>query len=109
MKRAGLPLSVGQASIGVRLTIALIFMAVALLCIGGGIYISNLTAARVLAVLLVIPVGLIGAIAVAFVLAPHSRFGDWLDRFVPRLRERDIAINTALFFWLTALALSLLR
>lgn len=109
MKRAGLPLSVGQASRGVRVMIAIIFTAVTLLCIGGGIYISNITAARVLAVLLVIPVGLVGALAVAFVLAPHSRFGDWLDRFVPRLRERNIAIATALLFWLTALALSLLH
>jgi hypothetical protein len=106
MKRAGLPLSVGQASLGVRVLLALILAAAAALCIGGGVYISSLTAARVIAVLLVIPVGLTGAIATAFVLAPHSRFGDWLDRFVPRLREPAVAIATAVAFWTLAFALT---
>jgi hypothetical protein len=107
MKRAGLPLSVGQASLPVRVTIALIFAVVAAVCIGGGILISSVAAARVLAILLVIPVGLIGVLATAFVLAPHSRFGDWLDRFVPRLREPKIAVATVLVFWLVAFTLTM--
>ena len=107
MKRAGLPLSVGQASLPVRMMIALIFAIVAAVCIGGGIVISSVAAGRVLAILLVVPVGLTGVLAAAFVLAPHSRFGDWLDRFVPRLREPQVAIATALLFWLVAFTLTM--
>jgi hypothetical protein len=109
MKRAGLPLSVGQASLGVRVLLASIFASAAALCIGGGVYISSIGAARAIAVLLVIPVGLVGAIAVAFVLAPHSRFGDWLDRFVPRLREPVLAAGTAAAFWAIAFAITSFR
>ncbi|HEX8254768.1 MAG TPA: hypothetical protein VF846_16610 [Thermoanaerobaculia bacterium] len=108
MKRAGLPLSVGQASAAVRIMLGLVFAATAILCIGGGIFISTMAvAARVIAVVLIVPIGLIGAIAVAFILAPHSRFGDWLDRFVPRLREPRVAGAVALTLWITALSLTL--
>lgn len=103
MKRsAGLPLSVGQASLGVRLLIALVFLFTAALCIGGGIVISSNAAARSVAVLLVVPVGLVGVIATAFVLAPHSRFGVWLDHFIPRLSNPRVSIATAIIFWATA-------
>lgn len=46
---------------------------------------------RVFAVLLIIPLGLIGILAAAFIVAPRSRFGVWLDHFVPRLLEPRIA------------------
>ncbi|HEX8620264.1 MAG TPA: hypothetical protein VF911_21975 [Thermoanaerobaculia bacterium] len=107
MKRAGLPLSVGHASLPLRVTIAAIFAAVASVCIAGGVVISSIAAARVIAVLLVIPVGLIGVLAAAFVLAPNSRFGDRLDLFVPRLRERRIALATAAVLWGVAFALTI--
>ncbi|HYO78007.1 MAG TPA: hypothetical protein VE010_16225 [Thermoanaerobaculia bacterium] len=110
MKRAGLPLSVGQASIAVRIMLGLVFAATAILCIGGGMFIATIAvAARVIAIGLVVPIGLIGAIAVAFILAPHSRFGDWLDRFVPRLREPRVAIAVTAGLWLLALLLVSVR
>jgi hypothetical protein len=104
MKRsAGLPLSVGQASLAVRIVIALVFLLTASLCIGGGVLISSNIAARCIAVLLIVPVGLIGLIAAAFVIAPHSRFGVWLDHFIPRLWNPRVALATAMTFWLLAL------
>ena len=109
MKRAGLPLSVGQASAAMRVLLAIVFAVAAALCIGGGMLISSNAAARAIAILLIVPVGLIGVAGVAFVLAPHSRYGDWLDRFVPRLAERRIAIVTAMLLWGTAFLLTALR
>jgi hypothetical protein len=108
-KRAGLPLSVGQASITMRMLLAGIIAAAAAICIGGGMLISSHAAARVVAVLLIVPAGLIGIAGVAFVLAPHSRYGDWLDRFVPRLAERRIALLTAMSLWLAALVVTWIR
>jgi hypothetical protein len=106
MKRAGLPLSVGQASMPVRVLLAIVLAAAAALCIAGGVFIASNAAARAIAILLVIPVGLIGVAGVAFVLAPHSRYGDWLDRFVPRLAERRIATLTAVLLWGVAYVLT---
>lgn len=101
-RRAGLPLSVGQASLPARLTIALVFLVTAFLCIAGGRLISESGAARAVAVALIVPLGEIGILATAFVLAPRSRFGDWLDRFVPRLREPLVAAATGTVLWLIA-------
>lgn len=107
MKRsAGLALSVGQASLPLRLTIAIVLAAASTLCAGGGIVIASHPVTRAVAVLLVVPIGLIGVLASAFVLAPHSRFGSSLDRFVPRLREPRIAIATALVLWSSAFVLT---
>lgn len=50
MKRAGLPLSVGQASITMRVLLAIVFAAAAALCVGGGMLISSNAAARVIAI-----------------------------------------------------------
>lgn len=105
-KSAGLPLSVGQASLPVRLLIASVFLLTAILCVAGGVLISETSAGRVLAIVLVIPVGETGSIAAAFVLAPHSRFGRWLDHFVTRLREPVVAVGTAAALWLVAFAVS---
>ena len=102
-RSAGLPLSVGRASVATRLFLAVVFFVVAALCIGGGVLIARVgLGPRVVAVALIVPLGLIGAIAAAFILAPWSRFGVWLDAFVPRLREPAIAIGTALVLWAAA-------
>jgi hypothetical protein len=105
-RSAGLPLSVGEASVAMRLVVAIVFAVAAVVCIGGGMLIATELAARIVAALLIIPIGLAGVLAVAFVLAPHSRYGRWLDHFVPRLREPRIAIATAVTFWLIAFALA---
>lgn len=102
--RAGLPLSVGQAPLPVRLLIAFVFLVAASLCIAGGRMISTALPAQVVAIVLIVPIGLIGVLAAAFVIAPRSRFGDRLDRFVPRLREPRIAVATAIVLWLLAAA-----
>lgn len=106
-RSAGLPLSVGQASLPVRLLIAGIFLATAVLCIGGGMLIGAAApAARVLAVVLIVPLGLTGMVAAAFVLVPRSPFGVWLDGFVPRLREPRTAALTAMVLWLISFAVT---
>ncbi|HEX2059170.1 MAG TPA: hypothetical protein VHK90_00370 [Thermoanaerobaculia bacterium] len=101
-RSAGLPLSVGQARLGVRALIALVFLATAAICIGGGWVIASMAAARVVAVVLIVPIGVIGVIAAAFALAPHSRFGVWLDGFVPLLRKPAVAVATAIALWAIA-------
>jgi hypothetical protein len=101
-RSAGLPLSVGRASFATRALIALVFLVTAALCIGGGVLISGTGAARVVAVVLIVPLGLIGLLAAAFILAPWSRYGVWLDAFVPRLREPMIAVATAMLLWAIA-------
>lgn len=105
-RTAGLPLSVGSASPGVRLLLATIFLAAAALCIAAGVLLSSDAAARVVAVVLIVPIGLIGLVGVAFTLAPWSRFGVWLDHFVPRLREPRVALVTTLTLWAIALAIT---
>lgn len=105
-RSAGLPLSVGRASLATRITIALVFFVTAALCIGGGVLVSRIGAARVVAVLLIVPLGLIGLMAAAFVLAPRSRYGDRLDAFVPRLREPRVAFVTAAALWAIALVVT---
>jgi hypothetical protein len=109
MKRAGLPLSVGQAPLAVRVVIASVFALSSAVSIGGGIAISSIAAARVVAVLLVVPTGLVGVLAVAFILAPRSRYGDWLDRFVPRLRDPRVAAGTAMLLWSLAFLMTWMR
>ncbi len=109
MKRsAGLPLSVGRASLATRLFLALVFLLAAALCLGGGVLISRVgLGPRVVAIVLIVPLGLIGIIAAAFILGPWSRFGVWLDAFVPRLREPQVAVATALTLWLIAFLLTI--
>jgi hypothetical protein len=106
-RSAGLPLSVGRASMATRLFLALVFLTTAALCLGGGVLISREgIAPRLVAVVLLVPLGLLGITAAAFILAPWSRFGVWLDAFVPRLREPRIAAATAVTLWLVALLLT---
>ena len=94
---AGLPLSVGAAPLSVRLVIAFVFLLTAAVCIAGGVFVasSGSRLATFAAIVLIEPIGIVGLIAVAFIAAPHSRFGVWLDHFVPRLRETGVAVATA--------------
>ena len=106
-RSAGLPLSVGRAPVSTRVFLAIVSFVVAALCIGGGVSISRVgLAPRVVAVVLIVPLGLIAALAAAFILAPWSRFGVWLDGFVPRLREPLVAILTAVALWVVAFLLT---
>jgi len=90
--------------VGTRIFLAVVFLVAAALCIGGGVLISRAgVAPRVVAVVLIVPLGVIGVVAAAFILAPWSRFGVWLDAFVPRLREPLVAGATAMALWGIAL------
>ncbi|HEX6161613.1 MAG TPA: hypothetical protein VF111_15660 [Thermoanaerobaculia bacterium] len=101
--KAGLAHSVGQASIGIRILLAMVSLVTAALCIGGGRVIATTSPlARALAVILVIPVGFIIFLAAMFCLMPHSPFGQRLDELVPRLREGKVAVTTAVVLWLVA-------
>lgn len=104
---AGLPASVGSASLPLRITIAAVFLVTAAILLGAGVFIaSESRLAFVVTVAMIEPIGIIGVIAAAFVLAPHSRFGVWLDHFVPRVREPVVAILTVLALWGVALAIA---
>lgn len=97
--KAGLTHSVGQASIGIRILLAMVSLVTAALCIGGGRVIATTSP---LAVILVIPVGFVIFLAAMFCLMPHSSFGQRLDELVPRLREGKVAVTTAVVLWLVA-------
>jgi hypothetical protein len=104
---AGLPASVGRASLPLRITIAAVFLVTTAILLGAGVFIApESRLAFVVAVVMIEPIGIIGVVAAAFVLAPHSRFGVWLDHFVPRLREPLVAILTAFALWGVAAAIA---
>ena len=104
-KSAGLPLSVGSASLPVRILLAAIVMAVAILCGGGGVWIGQHgpIAARAVAIVLIVPFGIVALAAAIFVLAPFSRFGVWLDAFLPTLIGRRAAAVAASLWAISAL------
>lgn len=104
-RSAGLPLSVGSASFAVRLFLALSFALVALLCIGAGVLIarSGNLAATIVAILAVVPLGCLAGLAAAFVVAPFSRFGVWLDAFVPTVVGLRALLVVAAFWLASAL------
>ncbi|MFP5245598.1 MAG: hypothetical protein ACLGH0_02805 [Thermoanaerobaculia bacterium] len=103
-KSAGLPLSVGSASFAVRIAIAAVFLAIGAICVGGAIVIAK--TAAIVAAIAILPLGLIAVIAAAFVLAPHSRFGVWLDH---SLHGARLAILLAAVWGASALVLLALR
>ena len=107
-RSAGLPLSVGSASFGVRLTVSLVFLIAALACSIGSALAAQTFVARVAVAVVVEPIGIAGFLAAAFIIAPHSRFGIWLDQFVTRLREPRVAVATAVAIWLAGAAIVLL-
>ena len=93
----------GQAGVATRVLIAAVFAAVAALCIGGGIAISrDSAAARAVAILLIVPLGFVAAIAAAFVVAPHSRFGAAVDALAAQLSEARVALAIAALLWAAA-------
>lgn len=83
-RTAGLALSVGSASLGVRVMLAIVLLVVALIAIVGGAYIAAAgpLSASLVAAAAIVPFGMIACVAALFVLAPSSRFGRWIDRFV---------------------------
>lgn len=95
MKRsAGLPLSVGSASFGVRCFLAVMFALVGIFCLGGAVVIGRTgpLAASILAIVAIVPLACIACIAAAFTIAPFSRFGVWLDHFVGALTGPRLAL-----------------
>ena len=102
---AGLTQSVGQAGWGTRTMLAIVVLASSLLMMASGLAVSSRAAGAVVATLLIQPVALIGLLAAAFIAAPHSSYGAWLDRFVPRLRDARVAILATLALWTISLAL----
>lgn len=90
-------LSVGQAGATLRFLIgSILFVTAVIVAAAGRIIDDGSVVRRVLAVVLVEPFAVIGFVAVAYISAPHSRFGTWLDEFLPRLRHWPLALLTAL-------------
>ncbi|HEX9983484.1 MAG TPA: hypothetical protein VGF69_09475 [Thermoanaerobaculia bacterium] len=107
-RSAGLPLSVGQASLGLRIFLTTIISITGAICISAGIFISRVSpVAAAAAVILIVPLGLVALIAAAYILVPLSRAGVWLDGFLPRLREPRIALLTAAVIWSVAAVITL--
>lgn len=98
---AGLPLSVGSASVPVRCFLALLFGVVGAVSLAGAVAISRIgpIAATVLAIIAIVPLGCISLIAAAFTVAPFSRFGIRLDRFLGGLTWARLALVFAAFWF----------
>ena len=80
-KSAGLPLSVGAASLLVRVLLSAIVLVASTVSVAAGVLLGRrgpLPAAMIAGGLL-IPFGIIALLGAAFIAAPHSRFGKWLD------------------------------
>ena len=92
--RAGLALSVGNASLGIRLFLSLMAAIIAIVCAVAGRTVTRSGAAGWALAVLIEPFAIVCAIAAAFIVAPHSRFAVWLDEFVPRLRRPPVALAT---------------
>jgi hypothetical protein len=55
-------------------------------------------AARILAIVLLVPFGIVALVAAAFIVAPFSRFGVWLDTFLPAMIGwRAVAVAASLW------------
>ena len=104
---AGLPLSVGPASIPVRLSIAAVLLLVAALVGAASLHIfaCGPGAARAMSVVALTPFSLAGLLAAAFVCAPYSRYGTWVDTFIARFNGRRVAM-LAFVVWLGAAAIN---
>ncbi len=90
-------MSVGQASRPVRALLAVVLVVVGVLCLGGGVLVAGRggTPGVVLSIALVEPFGFVALLAAAFVAAPFSWYGRWLDQFVPLLARPGTALLTA--------------
>jgi hypothetical protein len=101
--RAGLPMSVGSASLPLRLLVASMWMVPAAIALAGAFYAASFGwPARALATVVLIPFSLIAAIAAIYVVAPRGEFGDWLDLALPALRDRATAVLVALLLILAS-------
>ncbi|MDX1582663.1 MAG: hypothetical protein R3338_03605 [Thermoanaerobaculia bacterium] len=94
---AGLIESVGRASFPTRLGISLAFVVTGLLVGGGGWAVSHAggTAGRGIALLALLPFANVACVAALYAFAPHSAFGVWLDRNLPRIRDWRVALGVA--------------
>lgn len=94
---AGLPASVGEASLAIRLLVAGVWALPAASAAAGAFFIATHgLSARLLAAMLLMSFALIAAVGATFVLVPRSEFGDWLDLALPALRHRWTACTVAL-------------
>jgi hypothetical protein len=102
-RSAGLPLSVGSASLPVRAVVAGVFMLVAAITCAGGVYagMHGPLGAAIVAAMAILPFSVVVLIAAAFVIAPHSRFGVWLDTTLPTIGARG-ALGIAMAIWSAA-------
>jgi hypothetical protein len=105
-RSAGLPLSVGAASLALRVFIAAMFLIVGVLCLASGGFVGRTggVPASVIAILLIVPFGLIACTAALYTIAPFSRFGVWLDHFLPTLGSWRGGL-VAVLLWLVSGAL----
>lgn len=110
-RSAGLPLSVGSASVATRIFLATVALLVAAIASGGGLYLGTTGpwAAAVIAVALLLPFSFVMMIAAAFIIAPHSRFGAWLDAFLPTVTAARGLTLAAIAWILASLSVGLLR
>lgn len=106
---AGLPLSVGSAPAAVRVLLAAIFAIVAAACLAGGVLVARRgpAMATIVTIAAIMPLGHVALLAAAFVVAPFSRYGVWLDTFAGALNGRR-ALGVLVALWLVSLAIVLL-
>lgn len=104
-RTAGLSLSVGSASLPLRLFLAFLFAVFGALCLGAAIAIGRIGpgAAAILAVAAIVPLGCLGIAGAVYTAAPFSRFGLWLDVFAGGMTWRRAAGVFALFWAIGAL------
>lgn len=91
-KTAGLALSVGHAGIATRIFLAAIVLVTSAIVAAAAVMIGRSVPA--VSIVLMLPLAIVGLIAALFIAAPHSRFGVWVDRSVPRLGDRNTAVAT---------------
>jgi hypothetical protein len=103
-RSAGLPESVGGAPVGIRVFLAFIAAAIAIICALAG----RILAARAgwLFALLVEPIAIATGIAAVFIAAPYSRFGIWLDHALPLLKRPAVALIAVTLVAVASLAIA---
>lgn len=82
-----------------RVLISLVVFIASAVAVGASIVLSSKFAGEMVAILFLGAMGITGLLASAFIAAPHSRYGRWLDHFVTRLRTVRTAVFVALSLW----------
>jgi len=74
--------------------LAAVFLCTGAICIAAAVFLAlrGPLPALILGASAVMPLGVIASIAAAFVLAPYSRFGAWLDAFVATLNVARVLL-----------------